>query len=205
MRKVERWQDEEKKTWICESSRGKCPNTRIENDQKSCSGRVGSGIHQWQSQVHTLPNGVHSIRFGGTLRKMQSDERGAERLRSDRTPPQKFMYRTCRGQNCNTCSKCVRCRIGLCPGGRWKRDFGGCRKCIHVQSVWPTGAMRTGKSINCMSSRLRPFRKHLCSKISKNCRLRNQTTNNLANSALGVDLLNKTTCQCIGSSVSKCQ
>ena len=41
------------------------------------------------------------------------------------------MDRTCEGDTCSTCSKCVRCKLGLCTGRRWEKDFGGCRKCIH--------------------------------------------------------------------------
>ena len=67
--------------------------------------------------------------------------------------------RTYRGQNCNTCSKCVRCRIGFCLGGHWERDFGGCRSASIAQTVWPEGAMRTGKIINCINNRPWPSRK----------------------------------------------
>ena len=40
---------------------------------------------------------------------------------SNRAPPQHWMDRACKGENCSTCAKCPRCRIGLCMGGRWMK------------------------------------------------------------------------------------
>ena len=49
------------------------------------------------------------------------------------------MDRSCKGENCSTCAKCVRCRRGLCFGGRWEKDFGGCSKCIHCTKCVASG------------------------------------------------------------------
>ena len=52
MKKVNRWQEEEEtKTQVCKSARGKHPDPRTEDDQKSCRRRVRTGIQGRQGQM----------------------------------------------------------------------------------------------------------------------------------------------------------
>ena len=69
--------------------------------------------------IKTMVSG--NIAFRGRFQSwLQNEDRY-----SNRAPPQRLMDRSCKGEHCSTCAKCVRCRLGLCLG------FGGCSKCIH--------------------------------------------------------------------------
>ena len=65
---------------------------------------------------------------------------------SNRAPPQRWVDRTCKGENC-ACAKCPRCRIGVCIGGRWEKDFEGCSKCIHCNKCVASGNDEDWKTI----------------------------------------------------------
>ena len=62
-----------------------------------------------------------------------------EYCNSNRAPPQNWKDRACKRENCSTCAKCPRCRMGLCLGGRWEKDFEGCSKCIHCNKCVASG------------------------------------------------------------------
>ena len=76
-----------------------------------------------------------SIAFRGRFRSWLQDEYRC----SNRAPPQGWMDRSCNGENCSTCAKCPRCRIGLCVGRRWEKDFEGCSKCINCTKCVASG------------------------------------------------------------------
>ena len=58
-----------------------------------------------------------NIAFRGRFQSWLQDEYRY----SNRAPPQYWIDRACKGENCSTCAKCPRCRIGLCMGGRWEK------------------------------------------------------------------------------------
>ena len=58
---------------------------------------------------------------------------------SNRAPPQHWVDRACKGENGSTCAKCPRCRLGVCMGRRWEKDFEGCSKCIHCNKCVASG------------------------------------------------------------------
>ena len=76
-----------------------------------------------------------NIAFRGRFHSWLRDEYS----RSNRAPPQQWVDRACKGENCSTCAKCPRCRIGVCMGGRWEKDFEGCSKCIHCNKCVASG------------------------------------------------------------------
>ena len=76
-----------------------------------------------------------NIAFRGRFQSWLQDEYRY----SNRAPPQYWIDRACKGENCSTCAKCPRCRIGLCMGGRWEKDFEGCSKCIHCNKCVASG------------------------------------------------------------------
>ena len=62
-----------------------------------------------------------------------------EYIHSNRAPPQLWVDRTCNRENCATCAKCPRCRVGVCMGRRWEKDFEGCSKCVHCNKCVASG------------------------------------------------------------------
>ena len=96
------------------------------------------------------------------------------------------MDRTCKGQNCSTCSKCVRCKLGLCMGGRCEKEFGGCSKYIHCARCVASWSDEDWEI----------FQLH---------GLRNSETIKLVTNALGVDLSFDVMCQFTVSFAGRCR
>ena len=174
----------------------------IDSDHKKCE---SSASHvERRANFHTASTtSVFSGRNGSE--KNQDDGGGVNSFRGkvedwlqdenrccDRPPPQHSMDRTCEGDTCSTCSKCVRCKLGLCTGRRWEKDFGGCRKCIHCV-----------RCVACWSdedSEIFQLHEQSVADIPKTLEFDGSSeTTNLVSSALGVDLSFNVMCQFIGS------
>ena len=76
-----------------------------------------------------------NIAFRGRFQSWLQDEYRF----SNRAPPQYWIDRACKRENCSTCAKCPRCRVGLCVGGRWEKEFEGCSKCTHCNKCVASG------------------------------------------------------------------
>ena len=76
-----------------------------------------------------------NIAFRGRFQSWLQDEYRY----SNRAPPQHWVDRASKGENCSTCAKCPSCRIGLCMGARWEKDFEGCSKYIHCNKCVASG------------------------------------------------------------------
>ena len=85
-----------------------------------------------QRGIKTTVSG--NVAFRGRFQSLLQDEYRY----STRAPPQQLMDRSCKGENCSTCAKCVRC-LGSCLGGRWEKDFGRCSRCIHCTKCVASG------------------------------------------------------------------
>ena len=89
---------------------------------------------------------------------------------SNRAPPQRWMDRSCKGENCSTCANCVRCRLVLCLGGRWEKDFEGCSKCTHCNKCVASGNDEDWEIFHTQAQKLKISYVHLKLKASRNCR-----------------------------------
>ena len=93
-----------------------------------------------------------------------------DEYRCSRAPPQRLMDRSCKGENCSTCAKYVRCRLGLCFGGRWEKDFGGYSKCIQCTKCLASGNDEDMETFQSHARTVKTFHEHQKLEASKNCR-----------------------------------
>ena len=106
-----------------------------------------------------------NIAFRGRFQSWLQDEYRY----SNRAPPQRWMDRSCKGENCSTCAKCPRCRFGLCMEGRWEKDFANA---FIVTNAWPVEMIRIGKYFKLTRKQVKISLVRLKSKASSMCEVR---------------------------------